>query len=289
MRFLKICLAYALAVIILFHLYPLYAAESQGTAPSIPVVVTLPVLKTLTEQVGGRHVSVSSLIAGTESEHTYTPRPSDIIAIKNAKMLVKIGLGLETWLDSVIKNAARPNLLTIITSKDIPLIQGNPHIWLDPEMAKIMTHHITKGLSQIDPERQADYKNNETAFVLALNNLTGDMIGKVQGIPNPKIITHHPAWPYFAKRFGLIIAGEIQTQVGTEPSAKRMGALTRLIRREKIGVILSEPQLNPKMPQILAEETGAQIVILSPMPVKEDYLEFMRYRVETLVRALRKL
>ncbi|MBI3599005.1 MAG: zinc ABC transporter substrate-binding protein [Nitrospirae bacterium] len=279
-------LSYFLTGIILLCPCSVYAIEP------IPIVVTLPVLKSLTEKVGGRHVAVSSLITGLESEHTYTPRPSDVIAIKNARMLVKIGLGLETWIDSLIKNADRPNLLTITTSRDAPLIKGDPHIWLDPEIAKIITHHIVEGLSQLDPVRQEEYKNNETAFSLALDQLTAEMIEKVKGIQNPRIITHHLAWPYFAKRFGFIISGGIQTQVGSEPSAKRMVTLSQLMRREKISVILSEPQLNPKMPQILAEETGARVVILSPMPVAhthtEDYLDFIRYNVETLVRALQK-
>jgi len=276
--------------IVLFSPYPLTAAESQGTLPPISIVVTLPVLKTLTEKVGGRHIAVTSLITGLESEHTYTPRPSDIIAVKNAKMLVKIGLGLEAWLDPLIKNADGFNLLTVTTSEGVPLMQeGNPHIWLDPEIAKIMARHIANGLSKIDPARQAEYQKNETNFALALDQLTAELIAKVSRIKNPKIITHHPAWPYFAKRFGFIIAGEIQTQVGSEPSAKRIGALVQLIRGQHIAVILSEPQLNTKMPQILAEETGARVVTLSPMPTTQDYLDFMRHNVETLVRALQGL
>ncbi len=286
MSFLKTYLAYFLTGIILLFPCSLYATEP------IPIVVTLPVLKSLTEKIGGRHVAVSSLITGLESEHTYTPRPSDVIAIKNAKMLVKIGLGLETWIDSLIKNADRKNLVTVTASDDVPLLQDqNPHIWLDPERAKIMIRHITKGLSQIDPARQGEYQKNEATFVVALDKLTVEMIGKVKGIQNPKIITHHPAWPYFAKRFGFVIAGEIQLQVGSEPSAKRIGELTRLMRHDKIGVILSEPQLNLNMPKILAQETGARIVRLSPMPVApatEDYLVFIRYNVETIVSALQK-
>ena len=282
-------LFYFLTGAVLLSASPLCAIASQGALPPIPIVVTLPVLKTLTEKVGGRHVAVSSLITGLENEHTYTPRPSDIIALQKARMLVKIGLGLEAWIDPLIKNADRPTLLTVTTSQDVPLIHNNPHIWLDPERAKMMTHHITKGLSQIDPARQAEFKNNEAAFALALDTLTAELTGKLKGIKNTKIITHHPAWPYFAKRFGFVIAGEIQAQAGSEPSAKRIGALTRLMRREKIAVILSEPQLNSKMPQILAEETGARIVRLSPMPIApatEDYLDFIRYNVETLVAAL---
>ncbi len=288
----------------------LYAKEP------IPVVATLPVLKNLIEAVGQNHVIVQSLIVGLETEHTYTPKPSDLVAVRKAKMLVKIGLGLEIWVDSLIKNAGRPDLLIITSSNGVPLIpggdphadgginrhemKGNPHIWLDPENVKIMIRHITNGLSQIDPVHQEEYNKNETVFIAALNKVTEEMIEKVAKLRTLRglralrglgLITHHSAWPYFANRFGFEIRGTIQTQVESEPSAKRIGELIRLIRQEKIGVIVSEPQLNPKIPQILEEETGVKRVILSPLPGvipgTKDYLDFIRYNVETLISTLR--
>lgn len=283
----------------------------------IQVVVTLPVLKDFTEQIGGSYVEVKSLITGLESEHTYTPKPSDLLAIKKAKLLVKIGLGLEIWVNSLIKNADRPDLKIVTTSDGVGLIRdhaerpepehrekgidkqhafkeqhtmGNPHIWLDPENAKIMVRHITEGLIKIDPAHRRDYLHNQSRYIKELEALEAELKKKVSRLPNRNIVTHHPAWPYYARRFGFSIKGDILTQVGTEPSAKHIGELVKLIKREKVKVIVSEPQLNPKVPQTLSQETGAKVVVLSPLPGAipgtETYVDLIRYNTETLITAL---
>lgn len=281
-------------------------AFRTGAAEPIPVVTTLPVLKDLVEAVGGSHVQVSALISGFESEHTYTPKPSDLFSIQNAAILFKIGLGLETWVNPLIENAGRSDLLIIISSEDVPLIQGkdlhaddiehhaegNPHIWLDPSNVRIMVQHIKNSLIRIDPTHESDYVENAAQYRHQLETLETDLLEKVKGLTDKRIITHHPAWPYFAARFGFVIKGNILTQVGSEPSAKKMASLIQLIKKENIQVIVSEPQLNQKIPMILAEETGVHIVSLSPISGAisgtDRYLDLIRYNVETLVAALEK-
>jgi len=283
----------------------------------VPVVVTLPVLKDFTEQIGGPYVEVKSLITGLESEHTYTPKPSDILAVKRAALLVKVGLGLEVWVNPLIKNADRPDLKIVTTSDGVGLIRdhsepaehdrgdntidrqhafkeqhtmGNPHIWLDPENAKIMVRHITEGLISVDPAHKAEYMQNQSRYIKELESLELELKKKVGRLSNRNIITHHPAWPYYARRFGFIIKGDIISQVGTEPSAKHLGDLIKLIEREKVNVIVSEPQLNPKVPQTLSQETGAKVVVLSPLtgaiPGTDTYLDLIRTDTETLIAAL---
>lgn len=272
----------------------------------LAVVATLPVLKDLTEAVGGPHVRVSSLITGFESEHTYNPKPSDILSVQNADLLIKIGLGLEIWAAALIENANRSDLPIVTTSEGVALIkdeedghadaqgddhaQGNPHIWLDPENVKTMVGAIAKGLIAADAAHEHDYRRNAAAYIDRLSALQKNLQGKVDGLRDKAIITHHPAWPYFARRFGFVIKGNILSQVGSEPSPKRMGQLIRLIKQEGIKVVVSEPQLNQKIPQILAQETGVRIVSLSPLPGAipgtAHYLDLIRYNIETLVAAL---
>lgn len=299
----------------LFLILSLLPALSD--AAPIRVVATLPVLKDLVEQIGGPEVQVQSLITGLESEHTYTPKPSDVIAVQQAQLLVKVGLGLEVWVNALIKNADRPDLTTITTSDGVGLIRdsseqaeheadsgeidrqhafkerhtmGNVHIWLDPENVKVMCRHITDGLIKIDPAHKSAYLQNQSRYIMELEALTAELKKRTAGIQNRNIITHHPAWPYFARRFGFVVKGDILTQVGAEPSAKHLGDLIQLIKREKVKVIISEPQLNAKIPEILAEETGAKVVILSPLTGgivgTDHYLDLIRYNVETLVAAL---
>lgn len=281
------------------------AVDGAKSDEPIPIVVTIPVLKDFVQQVGGSHVQVLSLLSGLESEHTYSPRPSDIIAVRKARLLVEIGVGLEVWVSALVKNAGSPSLRVITTSKGIALIRdrdesprsstdtghdGNPHIWLDPENVKIMMRHITEALIKVDPSHAGEYRDNQAAYLRQLDDLQKDLGQRLKTITDRRILVYHPAWPYFARRFGFHIVDEIVTQAGSEPSAHHLQELITRIRKEDIRVIVSEPQLNQKIPDVLARGTGARIVVLSPlpgaMPGTETYLKLLRYNVMQLANAL---
>lgn len=282
----------------------LVSVSSAQAAEPLPVVATLPILKDFVEAIGKEYVRVSTLISGLESEHTYTPKPSDLLMIKKAKILFQIGLDLELWVVPLIQNADRTDLPIITTSEGVSVIEdgavdghghgaGNPHIWLDPQNVQVIIAHILKGLIASDPDHQEDYEKNASDYLMQVENLEKILITKVARLKEKKIITHHPAWPYFAKRFGFDIRNNILSQIGSTPSAKKLGVLIRQIKKEGIRVIVSEPQLNQKIPLILAEETGAQVVPLSPLtgaiPGTDRYLDLIRYNVETLAAALEKV
>jgi ABC-type Zn uptake system ZnuABC Zn-binding protein ZnuA len=273
------------------------------------VVVTLPILQDFAQVIGQERVEVKSLLTGLESEHTYTPKPTDILAVKQAHLLLQVGLGLENWVNSLIKNASNDQLLIITTSEGIPLIKdvsnriqedrddprhshslGNPHIWLDPVNAKIMLRHIMDGLLKIDPQGKKVYLRNFSEYIKKLDRLEAESKRKVGALKDRRIITHHAAWPYFARRFGFMIEGNLINQVGSEPSAKALANLTRKIKQGGIKVIVSEPQLNPKLPQMVAQETGAKVVVLTPLPGAipgtETYLSMIEYNINQLVQAL---
>ncbi len=274
----------------------------------IPVVVTIPVLKDWAEQVGGTHVRVLSLISGLESEHSYSPKPSDLIALRKARVLLQVGIGLEVWVASLVKNSGNAGLLAVTTSDGIDLIHGNgapagpppghderhpsgnPHVWLDPENAKIMIRHIAEAFSQVDPAHAGEYRRNEAAYVNRLNELQSELVERLRLVPERRIVVHHPAWPYFARRFGVTVVGEIVTQAGAEPSAHHIQELIAVIRREHVRVVVSEPQLNQKVPDVLARETGARVVVLTPLPGglpgTATYLDMLRYNGLQLARAL---
>ena len=264
----------------------------------VKVVATLPILKEFAEQVGREHVQVTSLISGFESEHSYSPKPSDLKAIGEARLLLEIGLGLEMWVGGLVKNAANSRLRVVTTSHDIAIIRdasepnspGNPHIWLDPENAKIMTRHIADGLMEADPAHTTDYRANLDDYVQRLTDSERELQLLVATLGDRRIVTYHPAWPYFARRFGFRIEGDIVGQVGAEPTAAHLARLARRMKSEKIKVIVSEPQLNQKVAQALAGETGARIVLLSPLPGAitgtNTYLSMLRYDIAKLVDAL---
>ena len=285
-----------------------FTPPSEAAADPIHVVVTIPVLKDLAEQVGGPHVRVVSLLSGLESEHTYSPKPSDVLAIRRARVVLQVGLGLEIWIAPLIRNARNPDLMVVTTSNGIALIpdhdvasvsaagqgrrdhEGNPHVWLDPENAKIMMRHITEGFIAVDPAHGPEYRRNQAAYLNELDRLQKELLARIEPLSHRHIVVHHPAWPYFARRFGFRVVGEVVAQPGAEPSAQHLQHLVGLMRKEHVRVIVSEPQLSQKIPDMLARETGARVVVLTPLPGgvpgTDSYLDLLRYNVARLVEAL---
>ncbi|MEK6618724.1 MAG: metal ABC transporter substrate-binding protein, partial [Nitrospirota bacterium] len=141
-----------------------------------------------------------------------------------------------------------------------------------------------------DPDHAPDYRRNQAEYLRQLDQLQIELTERLRGISDRRIVVHHPAWPYFARRFGFRIVGEIVTQAGAEPSALHMQALISRIRTERLRVIVSEPQMNQKIPEVLARETGARVVVLTPLPGgvpgTDNYLDMLRYNVLQLAEAL---
>jgi len=293
-----------LLFIVLFGFIPLFNTMTEARDP-IPIVVTIPVLKDLAEQVGGPHVRVTSLLSGYENEHTYSPKPTDLIAVRKARLLLEIGMGLEVWVSSLVKNAGGRSLRVITTSHGVELIRddaedsdgghheehsGNPHIWLDPENVAIMLRHITEALIEVDPSHAAEFQRNQAAYLQRLDQLQKELSARTQRLSDRRFIAHHPAWPYLAKRFSLDIVGTIHLQSGTEPSALHLQALIQKMRRDNIKVVVSEVQLSQRIPELLARETKAHIVVLTTLPGglagTATYLDMLRYNVLQLADAL---
>ena len=294
---LPLCLA------LIGHASPAQAASDQEP---IPVVATLPFLKEFVERVGGSSVTVVSLLKGTEGEHTYTPKPSDLVAVARARLLVQVGVGLEVWVTPLINAAKNPTLTIVTTGQGIPLLRGkemddhdeeghahpsgNPHIWLDPENAKMMVRTITDALSKILPAQRTTFLANQARYLNEIDEVEATIKEQVGRLKDRRIVTHHAAWPYFARRFGFQIEGVILEQPGSEASAKSLAALISLVKQKRIRVIAMEPQLNAKVAQTLAEETGATLVTITPLPGAlpgtDTYLDMLSYDARQLIEAL---
>lgn len=287
----------------------LTAPLALAVPPNEPlnIVVTIPVLKDLAEQVGGPYVRVTSLLSGYENEHTYSPKPSDLVAVRKARVLFEVGIGLEVWVSSLVKNAGSSSLRVVTTSKGIALLrdesghegashaggegeQGNPHVWMDPENAMTMMRHITEALIQVDPSHATEFRSNQASYLRQLDQLRVTLSERVAVLADRRFVAHHPAWPYFARRFGFDVAATIQMQSGSEPSALQLQTLIGKIKKDRIKVIVSEIQLSQKIPDLLAKETKTKVIVLTTLPGglpgTETYLDMLRYNVLQLANAL---
>lgn len=302
----------SVSFLVAFLLIGLTGGPSVAKAQEpIEVVTTIPVLKDLTEQVGRSRVHVKSLITGLENEHTYSPKPTDLVAVRKARLLFEIGLGLEVWVGSLVKNAGSPSLRVVTTSRGVPLIhddsndhhetlpgngeplsQGNPHIWMDPDNVRIMLRHIADALIEVDPVHADEYRRNLAAYREQVDRLRDDLLDRVGRLTDRRIVAHHPGWPYLAKRFGFEIAATIQIHSGTEPSALQLQHLIGKMRKDRLKVIASEIQLSQRIPTLLSKETGASVVVLTTLPGglpgTESYLDMLRYNVLKLADALER-
>ena len=294
-------------VLVLLWSLPAFSSIAFAADP-LNVVVTLPVLKDWAQQIGGPHVRVTSLMTGYENEHTYSPKPSDLLAVRKARLLFEIGAGLEVWVASLVKNAGNAALRIVTTSRGIELIPdpheahdkehgghagaGNPHMWLDPESAAVMVQSMSDALTSADPEHAADYRERTQAYLQDLRTMQQETVAILNKTPHRRVIVHHPAWPYFARRNNNQVHGTILAQPGGEPSPRHLSSLISVMKKNRVMVIVSEAQLNQKVPQLLARETGARIVILTTLPGglpgTETYLDMLRYNVLQLAEAFER-
>ena len=277
-----------------------------GSARPIRVVTTIPDLADWVRNVGGERVAVASLLNGNEDPHTYEPAPDDARAIARADLLVRVGLGLEDWLDGLVSNAGNKRLATIDVSKGVDILRdvesrgpagetqghpfGNPHIWLDPQNAKAAAFRIAGALSAVDSPSASLYQANALRFGQRLDSLTDTLTQLVKTLPDPRFVSYHETWPYFCHRFGFEVVAAIEPLPGQEPPARYLAGLVKLVSTEKVRVIVTEPQLPADIPKALARETGAEIVVLSPLtgslPGTSTYLALISHNVRTLAAAL---
>jgi zinc transport system substrate-binding protein len=269
--------------------------EAVRAADRVLVVASIKPLADFACQVGGDRVEVITLVPPGASPHTYQLKPSQVRQVAEARLLILNGAGLEYWADKLIRGAGNPGLQVVDTSQGIPLIGAgahgaNPHIWLDPQQAMLQVKHIKCALIRADPERAALYRANATGFLAKLGRLDREIAAEVATWAGSRFIAFHPAWVYFARRYGLEQAGVIERSPGREPSPREVAAIVETARRIGARAIFAEPQFSPKAAEAIARESGARVLLLDPLgsSLKDrTYLAMMRFNVAQMALALR--
>lgn len=272
------------------------AGPSPTTDGGALVAASIAPLADFARQVGGDHVQVITLVPPGASPHTYELTPSQAEQVAKARLLVLNGVGLEYWADKVIQSADNPDLIVVDTSQGIEILEGdadepggNPHIWLDPQNAIVQVGHIRDALIQADPAHADDYRANAERYIAELEALDQEIASEVATWSNRQFIAFHPAWVYFARRYGLEQAAVIEHSPGQEPSPAEVAQIVETARRIGAKAIFAEPQFSSKAAQAIAEESGSQVLFLDPLGSSlEDptYLNLMRYDVAQMAKAL---
>ena len=257
------------------------ACWAGAARAEIKVVTASSDLKYICERVGGAEVKAESLASGDQDLHMVEPRPSLVYKLKKADLVVRVGLDLDMWVDSLI-NAARNKRLFygkegyVDASAGVPLLEkpegkvdasmgdihiyGNPHYWLDPANSKIMAANILACFKRAAPDKAAVFEANYAAFVRELDEKMAGWQARMARYKGLKVITYHSSWPYFARRFGLDVAGHVEPKPGIPPTAAHLDGLVKKMKAENIKVILTESYYPRRGPDFLAGKTGAVVV-----------------------------
>jgi manganese/iron transport system substrate-binding protein len=261
----------------------------------IAVVTTISVLNSFVAGVGGDRVSVTSIVPVGASPETFQPTPQDVATVTAAQLLVENGAGLETWLDRLLANAQSPNLHVVACADGLPIKNKNPHLWMDPQLAKKYVLKIRDGLIAVDPKDAAAFNANAARYNARLDSLTRDIQSRIDTIPpsHRYMIVFHNAWQYYNDRFGIVTLGFVERNPGQEPNPQQIGQLVDLAKQHGVGAVFSEPEYSPKLLHAIAQGAGIGVVeslyddSVGTNPNVADYIDMLEYDTGIIVKGLK--
>jgi ABC-type Zn uptake system ZnuABC Zn-binding protein ZnuA len=166
---------------------------------------------------------------------------------------------------------------------------GNPHYWLDPKNAEIVTGTILEALARIDPANAARYEANRLAFLARLRIKLVEWEEKLAPLKSTPIVAYHNSWPYFARRFRLDFAGFIETKPGVPPSPAHLAGIVKTMRERGVRIVVREPHEPERDVAFVASKAGASVVMLAAsvgaLPEASDYISLFDVNVEALKSA----
>jgi zinc transport system substrate-binding protein len=195
--------------------------------------------------------------------HDYQLTTGDVRQLSEANLLLANGAGMEPFLDKVARQS--PGLRVVEVSEGIPLMDGNSHVWVSFDGARRQTENIVAALSELAPEHAAAFRANGEAYRARLTALEERMRSALAPYAGTPIVTFHEAFPYFARDFRLEVAGVIEREPGTEPSARELADTVKLVRAREVKALFAEPQFPDRSAQVIAAETGAKVYQLDPV------------------------
>jgi ABC-type Zn uptake system ZnuABC Zn-binding protein ZnuA len=292
--------------------FVLWAGKSAA-AQELRIVATTPDLASIARSIAGDLAQIEQIIPAAADPEAFEPKPSDRVKLRGASILVRIGLGYDHWLDKLVAAHAdtrvqRGGAGYVDASRGIPLLEikgrsieaasgdghahglANPHYWLDPANAEIITGAIAEAMIALAPKERERIIGQRDSFLALLKQKLARWEETLQPYRAARLIAYHNTWPYFARRFRLNVVDVIETKEGVAPSPARLATLAATMRSQSIRVIVHEPYEPDEASQLLARRTGATVVKLAPsvgsVPEAADYLSLFDHDVNTLARAL---
>jgi len=273
----------------------------------VSVVASTSDLGYFAQRIGGDLVDVATIASPTADIHHVEVRPSYMMKVARADIVLKIGLELDMWMDKIIDGSRNNNLKIIDCSEYIHPVEvpefkadarygdlhryGNPHYWLNPENVEPIARSITEGLQMVDPDNAAAYEANRNALVAEIATHMAAVKEQAAPLNGIEVVYYHNSWPYFDAFVGLNAAGFIEPFPGVPPSPTHIKEIIELVKAKGIKIIAIEPYFDKRVPNRIAEETGAKVVTLYPSiggaKKGESYLEWLSGNIAALIGALK--
>ena len=299
--------------------------RAVGTCFSLAILVALPAqarkinvitattdLAALTQEVAGDKVDVESIAKGYQDPHYVEAKPSFLLKLRHADLLVVVGLDLEIgWLPPLITQSGNPKIqpaaagyldasqFSEIVEKPTGLISraqgdvhplGNPHYWLDPDNGRRIAKGIADKLSEMQPSEAAYFQQRYADFNQRLTAAEKKWDDEMKPYHGSKVVSYHKSWPNFAKHFGLDVVGYIEPRPGIPPTPGHTLELIQLMKRGNVKTIMVEPYFDLKTPNSIAAATGGQVLVMLPSVggQKEvtDYFKLFDYDLSLLMKTL---
>jgi ABC-type Zn uptake system ZnuABC Zn-binding protein ZnuA len=275
----------------------------------LAIVTTTSDLRSLAEAVGGDRVAVTSLVPPGFDPEEYQPRPQDFARVSKARVVVRVGLDFDLWFDRLLAQAGagarrgEPGYVDAsfaIATLDVRGVSvgpgdghahgsGNPHYWLDPKNAEIITANVLAGLARVDPVNAPAYEANRLAFLARLEGKLKQWEAKLAPLHGVPLVAYHNSFAYFARRFRLDFVGFIEPRPGVPPPPSHIAALIGTMRAREVKIIVRQPHEPEKNVAFLAQRTGATVVLLAAsvgaLPGADDYISLFDANVVALLSA----
>jgi zinc/manganese transport system substrate-binding protein len=286
-------------------------AHAQG---KLNVVASTEDLASIAREVGGDRITVEAIARGYQDPHFVEAKPSFILRLQRADLLIVVGRDLEIgWLPPLINQSRNAKVQpggqgyldasTQVRILDLPTGQvtramgdvhplGNPHYWLDPENGKMIARSIAAKFSELRPNDRAAFEQRLADFTTRLDAAEKRWLAQLAPYKGAKLATYHRSYSNFADRFGLEVMGYVEPRPGIPPTPQHTLDLIGEMKRQNVKVVLVEPYFDLKTPNSIGRETGAQVLVLPPSVggVKEitDYFKLFDYDVNLLATALKQ-
>ncbi len=291
------------------------SVHTANARAGIGIITSTEDLAALVREVGGDKVSVEALAKGYQDPHFVEAKPSFVLKLHSADLLVVVGRELEIgWLPPLITQSRNPKIQpggqgyldASLTARilDVPTgqvtramgdvhPQGNPHYWLDPGNGRRIAKAIQDKLTAMSSGDAAYFGQRYADFDRRLAEGEKRWQAAMAPYKGLKIVTYHRSWPNFAEVFGLDVAGYVEPKPGIPPSPAHQLELTQAMKQQGIKIILVEPYFDLQTPNKIARDTGARVVVLPPSVggVKEvqTYLQLFDYDVNLLVSSIKEV